>query len=179
MSQSDLAALVTAISIVVVILIVYIGYIVVSFFFMRRFVEKIENIKKTISVLIYQKYEGLDFVAESLIKEGVNNRKLKEFSSGNEFNKYTKITADEFEIDFDASEEAYNFIKGIFQDLKYCDSLDNIKNLMLSIDSINSKYYESIQLYNTYVVGYNYWRNLFFTKWVKKLFKKEEYDSIK
>src|SRR5574344_688527 len=99
--------------------------------------------------------------------------------SKRELKKYTKIDAKDFEGVFNYSEGIYMLVKSVCVNLKRSDDLDDIKALLKTIDSLNYKYFESIQLYNANIVGFNYWRNLFFTKWIKVLFRKDEMDTIK
>ena len=55
---------------------IYLGYVIVSFYFMRQFKRKITNALSSINVLIYQKYETLDESSHFLISEGYENPKL-------------------------------------------------------------------------------------------------------
>ena len=47
-----------------------------------------------------------------------------------------------------------------------------------NIEEMNEKYYQTSQLYNTKVIGYNYWRNFFSTKWLKKILHIKEKQTI-
>jgi len=167
------------VAIILILLFIYLIYIGISVFFMRVFSKKIETTRQVISVVVYQKYESLDFTAESLIKLGYSNAKLEAFAKADEYKEYKSILAKEFDESYKHSEEAYGIIKSVCLNLKISDNLSEIKSSLQLIDALNSKYFESVQLYNTYVIGYNYWRNLFFTKWIKILFKKEEIETIK
>jgi len=158
---------------------IYLGYVVVSFYFMRQFKRKITNALSSINVLIYQKYETLDESSHFLISEGYENPKLIAFDLLNSYKNYKPVGAKDLESVFNDSETVYILIKSIVINYRSGDDVKTLANYLNTIDLLNSRYFETIQLYNTYVVGYNYWRNLFFTKWIKVLFRKEEIDTIK
>jgi hypothetical protein len=177
--NEDLVRTIWIIAIAATIFIIYVVYVCVSFYFMHNFKKRIENGRQAINVVLYQKFQTLDTVSDLLIKIGYDNPKLIEFDKLDEFKKYTKIDAKDFEGVFNYSEGIYMLVKSVCVNLKRSDDLNDIKALLKTIDSLNYKYFESIQLYNTNIVGFNYWRNLFFTKWIKVLFRKDEMDTIK
>jgi|GEM_PF-2550788 hypothetical protein len=178
MSQELIRTIILA-AIITTIFLVYAGYVITSFFFMNRFGKKIKVSSESISVIMFQKYENLDTIATILIKSGQDNPKLILFEQNDLYKKYTNVQIKDLETVFNKSEEIYSFIKSICANLKEADKISGLATYLIAIDSLNSKYYETIQLYNTYVVGYNYWRNLFFTKWIKVLFRKDTIDTIK
>lgn len=165
--------------IVLFLLLLYIIYVSVSFFFMRSFKKKIEINCEKINVLIYQKIQTLYECSQNLMKLGYDNPKLLEFVKDNRIKKYEKSEPKEFEKLFNGTENLYGVVKGVCINLKRTDDTRELVNNLKTIDDLNTKYFETIQLYNTDVVGFNYWRNLFFTKWVKVLLRKDEIDTIK
>jgi hypothetical protein len=165
--------------IILTLVVIYLVYVLISFFFMHQFKHKIVTALASINVLLYQKYETLDMSAHFLFTQGYENPKLIEFDSKNQFKNYKSVEAKELEGIYNDSEAIYMIVKSVVANLKTSDDLKTITGYLNTIDQLNIKYFETIQLYNTYVVGYNYWRNLFFTKWIKVLFKKEEIDTIK
>ena len=158
---------------------VYVVYVSISFFFMKSFKKKINTSSETINVLIYQKIQSLYECSDILMKLGYDNPKLLEFAKDNKTKKYEKVEPKEFDKFFSGTEKLYTVVKSVCVNLKAIDDTKELVNHLKTIDELNTKYFESIQLYNTYVVGFNYWRNLFFTKWVKVLFRKDEIDTIK
>ena len=160
-------------------LVAYIVYVLISFYFMKSFKKKIDTGCQSINVLIYQKIQSLYECSSILIKLGYDNPKLLEFIKTQKEKTYEKAEAKEFDAYFSKTENIYSTIKSVCVNLKRTDDTKDLVNNLKNIDDLNRKYFENIQLYNTYVVGFNYWRNLFFTKWVKVLFRKDEIDTIK
>ncbi len=158
---------------------VYIVYVMVSFHFMKNFKRKIDTSSETINVLIFQKFQNLYEISNILLKLGYDNPKLLDFIKNQKTIKYKKIEAKNFDNVYNDTEKTYSIIKSVCVNLKNSDDTRELVNILKTIDELNKKYFETIQLYNTYVVGFNYWRNLFFTKWVKVLFRKDEIDTIK
>lgn len=171
----------TIIIIIVICFIVigYLTYLGISFYFMRDFKKKIMNQKDRINLIIYQKYQSLDTASTLIIKLGYGTPEIKDFDDADMFKKYVRIEAQNFDKVFGNSENYYRIIKNASINLKTSDNLNEILKNLKIIDGLNSRYYESVQLYNTYVVGFNYWRNLFFTKWFKVLLKKDEIETIR
>ena len=54
-----------------------------------------------------------------------------------------------------------------------------VEGIFLAISDINKNYLETVQIYNRLVIGYNYWRNLFSTRWFKHILFIREKKSIK
>ena len=158
---------------------IYIVYVMVSFHFMNTFKRKIDTSSETINVLIFQKFQSLYEVSNILLKLGYDNPKLLDFIKNAKIKTYEKVDAKSFDSIFNEAEKTYSTVKSVCINLKSTDDTKELVNILKTIDDLNKKYFETIQLYNTYVVGFNYWRNLFFTKWVKVLFKKDEIDTIK
>jgi hypothetical protein len=177
--SSELIRRILLIVVIGTIIFIYLTYVVISFYFMHQFKRKIVNSLQSINVFIYQKYETLDKASHFLVSLGYDNPKLIEFDELNAYKNYKPVAAKELEGVFNESENVYSLVKSIVINFKSGDDVKSISSYLNSIDALNTKYFETIQLYNTYVVGYNYWRNLFFTKWIKVLFKKEEIDTIK
>lgn len=165
--------------IILTLVVIYLVYVLISFFFMHQFKHKIITTLDSINVLLYQKYETLDMSAHSLFSQGYENPRLIEFDSKNQFKNYKSVAANKLEVIYNDSESIYTIVKSVVVNLKTSDDIKTITGYLNTIDQLNVKYFETVQLYNTYVVGYNYWRNLFFTKWIKVLFRKEEIDTIK
>ncbi len=160
-------------------LVAYIVYVLISFYFMNSFKKKIDTGCQSINVLIYQKIQSLYECSSILVKLGYDNPKLLEFIKTQKEKTYEKAEAKEFDAYFSKTENIYSIVKSVCVNLKRTDDTKDLVNNLKNIDDLNRKYFENIQLYNTYVVGFNYWRNLFFTKWVKVLFRKDEIDTIK
>lgn len=177
--NEDLVRTIWVLAVISIIVFLYLIYILVSFFFMNEFKKKINVKVEAINVIIYQKYQLEDQTSSLLIMNGHNNKELKAFDDSDAFKNYKKIDAKQFEQAFNNSESSYKLIKRICAEIKLDEELEQIKINLKLIDDLDSKYFESIQLYNTYVVGYNYWRNLLFTRWIKVLFRKDEIDTIK
>ena len=177
--NEDLVRTIWVLAVISIIVFLYLIYILVSFFFMNEFKKKINVKVEAINVIIYQKYQLEDQTSSLLIRNGHNNKELKSFDDSDAFKNYKKIDAKQFEQAFNNSESSYKLIKRICAEIKLDEELEQIKINLKLIDDLDSKYFESIQLYNTYVVGYNYWRNLLFTRWIKVLFRKDEIDTIK
>ena len=166
-------------AIILIFVLAYIIYVAISFFFMKQFKKKILNYRKRINVVIYQKYQELDNASEIIIKLGYGTNDINKFAKADEFNKYKEIDVKDFDSSFTKSEISYKKLKTAITNLKFSDDYGELIGKLKIIDGLNSRYYESIQLYNTYVIGYNYWRNLLFSKWIKVLFKKDEIDTIR
>ena len=165
--------------ILVFFLIAYIIYVLISFFFMNSFKKKIDTGCETINVLIYQKLQSLYECSCILMKLGYDNPKLLEFVKSQKEKTYEKLEIKDLDALFSKTEKLYSTVKSVCVNLKRTDDTKELVNNLKTIDELNTKYFENIQLYNTYVVGFNYWRNLYFTKWVKVLFRKDEMDTIK
>ena len=165
--------------VIVFFLFLYIVYVLISFFFMKSFKKKIDTGCETINVLMYQKIQSLYECSCILMKLGYDNPKLLEFVRTQKEKPYEKVQAKDFDDAFNKIENIYSTVKSVCVNLKRVDDTKDLVNNLKNIDDLNTKYFENKQLYNTYVVGFNYWRNLFFTKWVKVLFRKDEIDTIK
>ena len=175
----SIAGTIWIISILVLLILLYVLFVTMSFYFMHVFKKKLNIGKESINVLIYQKITTLYECANNLLKLGYDNPKLIEFIKNEELRKYRVVEVKEFEGLFSKTEEIYATVKKVCTNLKREDNYRDIVNNLETIDNLNSKYFETIQLYNTYVVGFNYWRNLYFTRWIKVLLRKDEIDTIK
>ena len=96
-------------------------------------------------------------------------------------NKYEfkNLSKDEFFICFSSFEVIKKTLEGIY--INNFESTNNeiINLLFSSFKDVTIHYTDMTQDFNSNAVGFNYWRNLYFTKWIKKLFKIEEVTSIK
>ncbi len=161
------------------VLISYVIFVFLSFCFMHSFKKKINTAVDTINVILYQKIMGIYECVNELIKLGYDNPKLLDFKKNSEFKEYKPVGAKDFNNLFTKTEEIYSMIKKVCVNLKSNENISEVVSDLDTIKNLNSKYFETVQLYNTYVIGFNYWRNLFFTKWVKILLHKDEIDAIK
>ena len=179
----------------------YITYVIISFVFMGAFSKKLDVQNKTLNILLYQKVSALFKIIEIinkyinldnyLDKSIINYSKLNissndvkallEITSNQDYLKYQEYKDTSLLVSFFTSLDKYFFI--ITELLKVIkisnkEDLQNI-NLNLSInDDISSRFIVTTQLFNSNVVGYNYWRNLKFTKFIKRMFKVAEKKQI-
>ena len=70
-------------------------------------------------------------------------------------------------------------LEGIYINNFESTNNETINLLFSSFKDVTIHYTDMTQDFNSNAVGFNYWRNLYFTKWIKKLFKIEEVTSIK
>lgn len=172
------AILITITVIAIMILILYMTLIILSFSFMHVFKKKINKGKEVINVVLFQKYESLMKISE-LYKDIISaDSPLAIFGTNEYLKKYNVLKAEEFENFYNYSESILNEAKKVFVNYDLED-MSLINEIFNTIEELNKKYFEAIQLYNTNVIGYNYWRDLFSTRWLKNLLFIKKIDTIK
>lgn len=183
------------------ILISYITYVIISFVFMASFSKKLDMQNKTLNILLYQKVNALfkiieilskyvtldNYLDKSIINYSKLNissnevRSLLEITSNEDYLKYEEHKDTSLLVSYFTSLDKYFFIiNELLKVVKISNKEDlNSINLNLSInDDISSRFIVTTQLFNSNVIGFNYWRNLRFTKFIKKMFKVAEKKQI-
>lgn len=173
------AILATIIVILLMVAILYITLVVLSFVFMKIFKNKIRQGREKINVILFQKYDSLmKFV--SLYKDKIKpNSPLLRFSNNEEFQKFNELMPNEFEEFSSYCDSMVTYAKKIFINESDDQNFSYGKEILDNIEELNVKFLEAIQLYNTNVIGFNYWRNLFSTKRIKNILFIKEIDPIK
>lgn len=173
------AILATIIVVLLMIVILYITLLVFSFVFMSVFKNKIKQGKEKINVILFQKYDSLmKFI--SLYKDKIKpNSPLLIFSNNEELQKYNELKPEEFEEVSSYYESMVTYAKKIFINENDELNFSYGKEILDNIEELNNKFLEAIQLYNTNVIGFNYWRNLFSTKRIKNILFIKEIEPIK
>lgn len=183
------------------ILISYITYVIISFVFMASFSKKLDMQNKTLNILLYQKVNALfkiieilskyvtldNYLDKSIInysKLNISSNEVKsllEITSNEDYLKYEEHKDTSLLVSYFTSLDKYFFIiNELLKVVKISNKEDlNSINLNLSInDDISSRFIVTTQLFNSNVIGFNYWRNLRFTKFIKKMFKVAEKKQI-
>ena len=183
------------------ILISYITYVIISFVFMASFSKKLDMQNKTLNILLYQKVNALFKIIEILSKYvtldnyldktiinysklNISSNEVKsllEITSNEDYLKYEEHKDTSLLVSYFTSLDKYFFIiNELLKVVKISNKEDlNGINLNLSInDDITSRFIVTTQLFNSNVIGFNYWRNLRFTKFIKKMFKVAEKKQI-
>lgn len=183
------------------ILISYITYVIISFVFMASFSKKLDMQNKTLNILLYQKVNSLfkiieilskyvtldNYLDKSIInysKLNISSNEVKsllEITSNDDYLKYEEHKDTSLLVSYFTSLDKYFFIiNELLKVVKISNKEDlNSINLNLSInDDISSRFIVTTQLFNSNVIGFNYWRNLRFTKFIKKMFKVAEKKQI-
>ena len=159
------------------ILITYIAYLIFSFVFMHSFKKKVNTSKRTLNILLYQKAQALYKICD-LLDGNINEfESLKKFNEEKEGKDYKDIKPEFFREKYLELEDLYKISNKILIDKKI-KNVDLIKKEFSVVEDSNERYFSASQAYNANVVGFNYWRNLFMTKWVKKLFGIKEIGLI-
>ncbi len=159
------------------ILVIYFVYLFISFFFMSAFSKKINIQNKTLSLLIFQKAKVLYSLGSYLEKYIENNEKIANFLKENKYIEYKDYDIKDirnitFELD-----DVYKEFKTILINNK----IDTYKEVSMDFnlfEDLDKRFFITSQIYNSNVVGFNYWRNLKFTKFVKKIFRIKEKETI-
>ena len=167
------------ISLALLICLIYLITVVLSFAFMLNFRKKIKKGKETINVVLFQKNDSLMKLASLLQEHLKEDNPLAIFAKNEELKKYNELKAEEFDEFYNYSEKILNCAQRIYISYDFSINDSYIKDVFLTLVELNNKYFESVQLYNTNVIGYNYWRNLFSTRWIKNILFIKEIDTIK
>ncbi len=179
----------------------YITYVIISFVFMGAFSKKLDVQNKTLNILLYQKVSALFKIIEIinkyinldnyLDKSIINYSKLNissndvktllEITSNQDYLKYQEYKDTSLLVSFFTSLDKYFFIVNELLKLIKISNKEDLQNINLNLsinDDISSRFIVTTQLFNSNVVGYNYWRNLKFTKFIKRMFKVAEKKQI-
>lgn len=145
---------------------------------MGSFLTKIKNEIKRINILYFQKVELLRKLIH-LIDKSYLNEEILSFYNENislEFNedKELEITL----IDFKKISVLFKSIKEIINKEKIKENIKEINILLGALEGIREDFYRCKLDYNSLVIGYNYRRNLRFTKFIKNIFKVKIYKEI-
>ncbi len=159
------------------ILIVYLVYLFISFFFMSSFQKKLNIQDKTLSLLIYQKAKSLYSLNDLLKKYTINNEIINDFFKDESYKEYKDYEVKEIkEINI-----AFDLIYKEFQTILINNRIDEYKSVSSEFniyEDLDKRFFITSQIYNSNIVGFNYWRNLKFTKFIKKIFKIKEKEMI-
>lgn len=179
----------------------YITYVIISFVFMGAFLKKLDVQNKTLNILLYQKVSALFKIIEIinkyinldnyLDKSIINYSKLNissndvkallEITSNQDYLKYQEYKDTSLLVSFFTSLDKYFFIINELLKVIKISNKEDLQNINLNLsfnDDISSRFIVTTQLFNSNVVGYNYWRNLKFTKFIKRMFKVAEKKQI-
>lgn len=150
-----------------------------SFAFMGNFRKKLKNKRDFINILLFQKCEALNNLYVLFGEKAENEQVLANFSSNTYYHEYRKLEPDEFYLYFSYTQTVYNAFQKLYISEKIEDENKlKIQDMIKTIDDINTKYNENVQYYNMDAIAFNYWRNVFSTKWIKKLFKVKEVKEL-
>ncbi len=159
------------------ILITYIAYLIFSFVFMFSFKKKVNISRKKLNILLYQKAQSLFKVCELLEFNISDYPLLNEFNGKTDEKEYKEIKPESFREKYLKLDDLYKNSSKVLAN-KSIKNIELIKKEFHVIEDCNDRYFVASQIYNSNVVGFNYWRNLFMTKWVKKLFGIKEINLI-
>ena len=173
----DLYGLFALIAIASSLFIAYIIMFVLSFVLMNRFKAKIKKQSEKVNIIIYQKFEVLTALSEVFDTYIKPESRLKHLTK-NEIRNYISLSPSSFSEAYLISNQLASRAQKIYVDNEFNGKKASIDILFESLYDLDNKYYESIQTYNSYVIGYNYWRNLLFTRWIKNLFKIKKIEPI-
>ena len=165
-------------AIVLFILALYILLVINSFVFMFIFSIKLKRASHSINLILYQKADCLLRISKHMKTLVDNNQIIKDFVATTDINNYKVFDVKNFDHINKKENEIFKEIKLIYVNNKNIPDKEKVIALIKSYDDLCKNYAKQTQYYNTYVVGYNYWRNLFTTKWIKLLLKKKEKDLI-
>lgn len=173
------AILITIIVLVVLFLIVYIMVIVLSFTFMHSFKHKLKKGKQSINLILYQKNDCLLKLSTLYRDKLANNSPLLRYLNNEEYKKFNELKVEEFDDFYNFLEKMLSYVQKAYVTYNIEEKESFVQDLFLTISELNNKYLQAIQLYNTNVIGYNYWRNLFSTRWIKNLLFIKNINTIK
>lgn len=157
-------------------IVLYILYIIISFFFLNSFNKKILNEIRAISVLLYQKSNVIKELSIYLIDYTKDLKEFKDFEI-NELKDYRQLNSNEIKTINNLYKNIYNEFKTILinNKIKNYKEVSNDFNLL---EDLEKRFFITSQIYNNNVVAFNYWRNLKGTKYIKKMFKIKEKELI-
>lgn len=171
---------INVIAAVSVMVFVYLVVIILSFFFMGSFHKKLKNSKETIDVLIYQKAQIINKLIDLIIDKSKWDEKIKNFKNNLDLQGFTVVDKEKITSYWSFLSELYKVVVLSFSDNVNQEKDERtIKNLLMGLGEIDSKYNEQFQLYNTYVEGFNYWNNFFSTRWIKRVFRIKNRETLK
>jgi len=160
----------------VILIICYLILLVISFCFMQSFKRKIKKQNEKLSIILFQKKECISQLIYS-IKDKVSEQIYNEISMYYQNEKYQLFVGSELMEENSKVLLVNKKINGIY--VNYLKGDDkSIKDSLGVLSDLDNYFMEVVQLYNSYVIGYNYWRNLFSTKWVKKLLHIKLLDTL-
>lgn len=161
-----------------ILIIAYIVLVIVSFSFMNSFKKKIKHIEESISIDFYQMRDCL-MKLNDLFKDSMDAKTYENFIKSYGNSEFNKVSKDNVSKMFNKLELSKKELESMFVNKVENYDKDKVMMLFSSFKEISEHYTEMTQAYETYVIGYNYWRNLFSTKWIKKLFRIKEIKSLK
>lgn len=164
-------------AVAITLLVAYILAIAFSFRFMSNFKKKIKNQSEKVNIIIYQKFELLSVLSQELdsyIREDSRLKNLKK----EEIKNYVSLSPQEFSDAYSISNQLAARAQKIYVSNEFNGRQRVIDHLIESLSDLDNKYFESIQIYNSFAIGYNYWRNLFSTRWIKNILKIKKIELI-
>lgn len=152
----------------------YLLYLIFCFSFMFAFRKKVNISKRKINILLYQKAEALYSISKIIEEElDYNDKEINDFIENYPYIEYHEYESNEFREAYTKLDDLYKYILKKF-DNKFIKNNEQIKKGFIVIEDCNNCYFSASQLFNSNATGFNYWRNLFLTKWIKNLFKIKE-----
>lgn len=166
----------------IVAIVLFLGYILLlafSFIFMRNFSKDISKKIDFLNLSLYQKCEAINMIISILDAYIKPNNPLYIFSKNENYKEYHRFNVNEIEEFYIYTEKMVTEVQKIYINNDLSSHKKEVENFLKNIEEMNEKFHQTSQLYNTSVVGYNYWRNFFSTKWIKKIFFIKEKQTIK
>lgn len=165
-------------AVLIVLLLIYIGIVIASFLFMSSFKKKLKETKESISIDFYQMRECL-LKLDDLFKDYMDKETYEKFIIEFGSTEFKNVKIEDCAKTFNKFEMAKKEFEQIF--VNKVSGIDNNKVSVLfdSFKELSKHYTDMTQSYNNYIIGYNYWWNLFSTKWIKKLFKIKKFENLK
>ena len=168
--------------ITIIVIILFLAYSLLlgcSFLFMNIFSSECNKKVEFLNLTIFQKCEAINMTCEKLRPYIKESDPLFVFSQNQDYKKYHFLTVEEIEEFYFYTEKMIMEIQKIYINNELNENKIIVEDFLRSIEDMNEKYYQASQLYNTKVIGYNYWRNFFSTKWLKKLLHINEKQTMK
>lgn len=150
---------------------IYVFYVLFSFCFLYIFKKKILISKNKLNIFLYQIAQSI-FRTLNLIDDSFLSDDLLKFKNDNKYKKYVEFDANIFRENYLILDDIFKKVSKLVNN----KSILNKEKILIELEIIEDcekDYFSTTQIYNSYVIGYNYWRNLLFTKRVKDLFKVE------